>query len=581
MASQSVWGTVESQLLMQRLSLVGANLLFLWALSPLGGQASLRLMTRDGRETLSPIKLRYSTTGPGATMWGLATTTWEHGNLANAAALYTAALLAPLPVKNGPRDLWGNVKMPTLEALNLTAADSNGWKPVPTNISTPEFYSSLVGLPLSGLPLSGVSNFSMESTYLSVDCRSFIQTPYKYINGSMDWTALEGLAPGRVWSNKTRKNPFGSSEKPATFFIDTDRESHWAPGEEYEAILGRLDGFIGHYNQSRLNESEAKRNREISYTSKYATSAGGSEFGLNLARCSLSQYHVEAMIQCDGELCAAKKIRKSLSDTRPTTPTGFEHAIIMDSFAENFPTAITFGAGSSPTELFLTNTSAIPHRQRVGLLPQNVAYTDLSLVPSDLFSRRLGLVFNTYYQLSMQPSGYLGGGLKNLSAYGPDTLPVTDINAYLPANLSATEHSFVDWWTTFEQQMETINSPYIGATTYGNVTTTEEIFVCNFAWLALLFTSSGVVLIIGAVALILKHRTLGPEMFGFVTSMTYQNPYMKIPGGGTTLDAMERARLLRDVEVCIGDVHGEEDVGHIALATGVTLRKLERERLYA
>lgn len=29
MASQSVWGTIESQLLMQRLTMVGANLLFL------------------------------------------------------------------------------------------------------------------------------------------------------------------------------------------------------------------------------------------------------------------------------------------------------------------------------------------------------------------------------------------------------------------------------------------------------------------------------------------------------------------------------------------------------------------------
>lgn len=38
MASQSVWGTVESQLLLQRLTIVGVNLLFLWAWSPLGGQ---------------------------------------------------------------------------------------------------------------------------------------------------------------------------------------------------------------------------------------------------------------------------------------------------------------------------------------------------------------------------------------------------------------------------------------------------------------------------------------------------------------------------------------------------------------
>lgn len=70
-------------------------------------------------------------------------------------------------------------------------------------------------------------------------------------------------------------------------------------------------------------------------------------------------------------------------------------------------------------------------------------------------------------------------------------------------------------------------------------------------------------------------------MFGFVTSMTYENPYMKIPNGGSTLDAMERARLLKDVEVYVGDVQGDEDVGHIAFAAGSPLRTLERGRLYA
>lgn len=64
MASQSVWGTVESQLLLQRTTLIGANLLFLWALSPLGGQASLRLMDRENLPHYKSTDLRYMTTGP-------------------------------------------------------------------------------------------------------------------------------------------------------------------------------------------------------------------------------------------------------------------------------------------------------------------------------------------------------------------------------------------------------------------------------------------------------------------------------------------------------------------------------------
>jgi hypothetical protein len=69
MASQSVWGAVESQILMRRLTLVGANLLFLWTLSPLGGQASLRLLDKTSSSNQTWTPLRYMSTGPGATAW--------------------------------------------------------------------------------------------------------------------------------------------------------------------------------------------------------------------------------------------------------------------------------------------------------------------------------------------------------------------------------------------------------------------------------------------------------------------------------------------------------------------------------
>lgn len=46
------------------------------------------------------------------------------------------------------------------------------------------------------------------------------------------------------------------------------------------------------------------------------------------------------------------------------------------------------------------------------------------------------------------------------------------------------------------------------------------------------------------------------------------------------LDAMERARLLRDLKVRVGDVRGSEEVGHVALGTGANIRRLERGRLY-
>jgi hypothetical protein len=588
MASQSVWGTFESQLLMQRLTVVGVNLLFLWALSPLGGQASLRLMTRNLRDTHTSGKLRYMTTGPAATMWGLSSTYIDSGKFADAGALYTAALLAPLSTKLGTQDPWGNVKIPSLEAMNLSSLSANGWYTVPADASSPEDYSSLVGLPIVGLPLRDRSSFNLQYTYLSLDCQPFTQAPYPGVNGSDDYyttnfTRLEELAPGQVWFEKEEDNPFGNPMGDRnSFFMDTTRSFPWGMkvGDDQDLFMGRLDGFFGNYNDSLMSEKELTTNRDLLFVSQYATSHEGNGIGLNIATCSLSQTHVEALVHCKGSTCTATKLRKSLEDNRPTSLTGLEHGTIMFAFAKQFPRAVKFTAGSSPTEHFLADTSAFPFVQQVGHFTSDVLFTNLSLVSPDVFSRRLSLAMNTFYQLSMQPTGYFGGLPKNLSLYGPDTDTFNDINAYLPKNLTATEHTFRDWYTIFEQQIQDIKSPFIGATTSADITASQQIFACNFAWLALLLAASTITLVTGGVALVLKRRTLGPELFGFVTSMTYENPWVKVPDGGTMLDAMERARLLKDVEVCVADVRGNDNVGHIAFAAGVPLRKLERGRLY-
>ncbi|CAN9250543.1 unnamed protein product [Alternaria sp. RS040] len=590
MASQSVWGTFESQLLMQRLTVVGANLLFLWALSPLGGQASLRLMNREHDASYTSTKLRYLTTGPAGAMFPAATSNFQRSKYAEAGALYNAALLAPLSVKLGPQDSWGNVKIPRLDALNQSNVDADGWVEVSSQMQVPEIYSSLVGVPIAGLPTNTSNKLTLEYNYLSVKCGPFDQQPYPGTHGTGDpgatnYTRLDEMVPGQIWWNKSQPDlqPFDTLGGRASFLIDTARDLARPPPtrqRDRDLYLGRLDGFIGHYNQSRLTQAESKIPRELTFASVYGISKDGTEQGLNIAKCDLFQHHVEASIQCAGIKCTTSKVRNSTTDTRPTALTAFEYFVIMEAFAKEFPTAIKFNEGSSPTELFMANTSTFPFIQKAGRLFADEFYTNLSILPPDLFSKRFSLVFNTYYQLSSQSSGYFGSLTGNLSAYGPDTLPVTDANVYLPANLSATTHSIFDWIVKFQQTVTDSNSPFLGATTTANTTSTEEIFVCNFAWLTLLLTASLIILMTGGVAVILKRKTLGPEMFGFVTSMTYENPWLNIPQGGTMLDAMERARLLKDVEVHVADVHGNDNVGHIALAAGVPMRRLERERLY-
>ncbi|KAF2997348.1 hypothetical protein E8E13_003562 [Curvularia kusanoi] len=592
MASQSVWGTVESQIVMQRISLVGANLLFLWALSPLGGQASLRLMRREDQHNQAQAKLRYLTTGPAAAAFIPATVGTTRGKFSEAGSLYNAALLAPQADKLGPRDIWGNVKIPSLEALNTSLHDSDGWVDVASKLATPEMYASLVGIPIAGLPQDARSNFTLEYNYLTVTCGKFDRHLYPGTHGTDDptatnYTILNQLIPGQVWYNKSLSylHPFDPLKGRASFLIDTP-EGMQAPNimglrnNVSEVFQGRWDASMGFFNESKLSKAESERPRLITFASVYGISEDGNYQGLNIVNCSLYQQHVEALVQCDGEQCATSRLRKSLTDTRSNALTAFEHSLTFEYFAQEFPTAIKFNEGSSPTEKFMANTSVFPYIQQAGNTDRKQIYVDLNDVPPETFSRRLSLMLNSYYQLSTQSSGYFGDLTTNLSAYGPDTLPVTDANVYIPSNISITNISTTDWFTPFQQKVWAMDSPFMGATTTAEITTSTQIFVCDFAWFALLVAASGVIFITGLIAVVLKRKTLGPEMFGFVSSMTYENPWLSIPSGGTMLDGMERARLLKDIEVCIADVRGNEEKGHIALAAGVPLRKLERGRLY-
>ncbi|KAH8694730.1 hypothetical protein BGZ61DRAFT_352459 [Ilyonectria robusta] len=88
----------------------------------------------------------------------------------------------------------------------------------------------------------------------------------------------------------------------------------------------------------------------------------------------------------------------------------------------------------------------------------------------------------------------------------------------------------------------------------------------------------------------------GPDILGFASSMTRDNPHIDIPTGGSSLDGPDRARTLGQLRVQLTDIFPEDESGYIALRTvpsaeqtgqptedgeknGVW-KKLSRKRLY-
>jgi hypothetical protein len=60
--------------------------------------------------------------------------------------------------------------------------------------------------------------------------------------------------------------------------------------------------------------------------------------------------------------------------------------------------------------------------------------------------------------------------------------------------------------------------------------------------------------ILAIAGVVLKYTCAMPEILGFVFTMTRDNPYIPLPEGGSALRGIERARLLGNMRVRLGNV---------------------------
>ncbi len=88
---------------------------------------------------------------------------------------------------------------------------------------------------------------------------------------------------------------------------------------------------------------------------------------------------------------------------------------------------------------------------------------------------------------------------------------------------------------------------------------------------------------------VLDHLIVGPDIFGFATSLVHRNKYMKLEDGENrkratgTIGGAQRARMYGHVKVMLMDVRPGQEVGRIALGraeSGVMEGRLKRGRLY-
>lgn len=503
---QSVFSALERQICLRSWSVVGLLSVLVWLLSPVGGQSALRLLRQENGQITSTATVRYMDPQT------ISDSVIEGASSANSGrstftSIFLAALLSSSKYQETPMDLWGNVKLPLYRYIeNNTSGD---WKFVGNGTAdTNVTYASLIGVPVVGSPADGFSTFNIKARQFDLVCSSNKMLP----NASADFGAMTS-----TWK-LSPTNPLPSSCTNGT-----------------DCTIPDCDGYPCPITSKSL-----------------ATPPAEEEDVFSIAQCELSFEYFEAGVRCNGTSCAVNKMRKLdlFGDGYTEDMDGFTRNNFLSNEMRYMPALdqVTVGSpagrGSSNMEKWIMNPDDF-----IGASYDNVELWHLS---PELFSERLTILYNTFWQ----------------STYGTRAL-----GGNLPKNVSETGLFIGSSYGT--------NVTFNG--TQANVLReTQAVYKTNWKWFTALLVCSLVLLAAAYAGLILKYITLVPDIIGYASSLTLLNPYVPTPTGGTTLHGLERAALLHDLPVKIGDVCANEPVGAIAFARGDEGRvgSLDRKRWY-
>ncbi|VUC31303.1 unnamed protein product [Clonostachys rosea] len=240
--------------------------------------------------------------------------------------------------------------------------------------------------------------------------------------------------------------------------------------------------------------------------------------------CSMRPLTVETEIQCAPSHslanCSAKRQRLSQSS--------IDLGKIYGSFEEingalkswQYADSSSAIYSASPTDSYLAGHLS-PY---AGHNPIQWSEVDVSS-----YSRRLTTLFNTYMSASINPMGHTDVSFSKHGESNPSFSAVT------------------------------LNG------TRANATIVFDVYETSRIWVGVALAATLILQLLAVLGLMLRILVKGPDILGFASSMTRDNPYVKVPSGGSSLDGPDRARLLGGTRVQLADVHPEKDIGYITL----------------
>lgn len=523
-ASTSFTSTIVSQFQLRSYSVLGVILVLLWALSPIGGQASIRQMTIGTDRATTLATFNYLALS--GELAGFLNTS-RKSMFAIIDTMFISSLTASTASRSSPQDIWGNIKIPLVEYYETRERpDGEGW--FDSTDGELESYASTIGIPISGFNSTGFAKYSTR-----------VQTSYLQAVCSMSTWDISEI--GKFSQPTNYKNYTGSG---AAIYYDDDMQANRTRTDPQSR-----EPFVFQYRTLQWGENNHQVN------------------------CSLKNSYVEAEVICpQSTSCAATRVRRSQWEAPPSSWT------FLDLFFANYE--LLFGGLINSVDGKLGWPTLLD--RYISDPAQVVKTTDVNLFTVNLtteenYSKRMSQLLNAYF-ICLNGMPTIPEGINNITAYHVD-----QNGTFIPPRDFSRNGSF-NYYQMIGDVSETRGRAWA---INGTQTTSREVIIAHIPWVITLCVISIVLILASLVSPLVRIFFIrGPEVLMNVSSLaTRNNPYISLPEGGSHLGASARARLLKKVEVRFGDVERPSNVGKLAIgslrgADERCIESIEKGRMY-
>ncbi|KAF6830553.1 glycoside hydrolase family 5 protein [Colletotrichum plurivorum] len=361
--SQSFASALERLIVVRAQLILGALILLTWAMSPLGGQSSTRLLGTRERVLESSSPVYYDNRLYKSSVWD-DPDLYELSASDIVQALYSGSLLSPKKQQQAFSDLWERPKIPQLPRNWKHADNGEDWRRIDSEAlrAGSEPFSSLIGLNFQSPDFSDNTTryeFDVHSSYFDFECRKILHTNSDDETGKI--TFWQALATGRrVFTNLTAAVP------------------RYAPS--YQSFVPTL--------AYPWQNSTAPF---MLYTSFMTTKATRGGLYMTVFNCTMATPHVETKMGCTAQGCSPLEQRRVIDDKEellgmPIALFQYVVKTALDAWP-NMTKVVLIKA--SATENFIANDESVYANQNL---------RNWTKVDEEMFSSRLTTAFNTAWE---------------------------------------------------------------------------------------------------------------------------------------------------------------------------------------